>query len=38
MTRIYSAYAIQDEAPDDFDTTERDLWADIVRHLERFEP
>lgn len=38
MTRIYTAYARIDQVADNFDAIERELWADIVRHLERFEP
>ena len=38
MTRIYSAYRRIDEVADKFDAIERELWADIVRELERFEP
>ena len=38
MTRIYSAYALQEEVSPGFDVVERELWASIVRELERFEP
>jgi hypothetical protein len=36
MTRIYSAFALQEEVNPGFDITERELWAAIVQELERF--
>jgi hypothetical protein len=36
MIRIYSAFALQEEATPAFNESERRLWAEIVQHLERF--
>lgn len=36
MTRIYSAYALQEEVSPGFDIIEREIWAEIIQHLERF--
>jgi hypothetical protein len=36
MTRIYSTYALQEEVSPCFDVVERELWASIIEHLERF--